>query len=435
MDSLPLPRDEALPGLASLLDVGWFARAVADLLLPAGVEPTACAPLYVRYKPGTNAIAVFAVAVPGFEAPLWVQGKCLGDGDYANARDKALATSWSEPSVGAPVAACDDERVILLAFPNDPALEGLRHATHAKRMQRTVQALVPGLGADEWRVSDSRLAITPIRLKPEKRAVLRLDTRAVAHATGEKRRLRLYLRVDADGRGAHDLAVLDHIHRELAGHPDVAAPHPAGYDGDHRLLVVEDAGGESLAGRHNARAMGVALAALHALPAPALACRPFGAHLDAARETAAMIGALDAQLGGEALRLLESLMDRAGDAAGTPALAHGDCHPGQVLAAPDRVVLLDFDRSHVGDPVADLGNYLAHLDLASLAAPAVAAPLAAALLESYASAGARRPEPARLATWRTLGLLQLATMPFRALDQAWPARTAALLARAREVLA
>lgn len=432
---LPLPSDKALVGLPRLLDVRWFARAVGDRLLPAAAAPTACAPVYVRYKPGTNAVVVFALSVPGLEAPLWVQGKCLAEADYGNAREKALNSRWSEPALGAPLAACDDERILLLAFPNDPVLDGLRHAAHPKRMQRAVHELVPGLAADEWRVSDSRLAITPIRLKPEKRAVLRLDTRAVAHATGARRRLRLYLRVDADGRGAHDAAVLDHIHRALADHEQVGCPRPAGYDRKHRLLVVEDAGGEAISGGLNARAMGLALAALHALPAPALACRPIGAHLDSARETAGTVGALDPALGDEALRVLEALMRRAGDAAGAPALAHGDCHPGQVLATPDRVVLLDFDRSHIGDPAADLGNYLAHLDLLALAAPGGAGPLGAALVDSYVAAGGRRPEAGRLATWRALGLLQLATTPFRALDPAWPSHTALLLARAREVLA
>jgi len=437
--ALPLPKDAELAGLASLLDAQWFARATAARLLPPDSAPKACVPTYVRYKPGTNAIAVYSLTVPGLATPLLVQGKCLAAADYANARDKALATTWTEPTVGRPLAVCDDERILLLAFPNDPVLEGARHAANPKRMQRTIQELVSGLEAERFRVSDSRLVITPIRFKPEKRAVLRLDTRTVERATGERRPLRLYLRVDADGRGERDRAVLDHVHRGLAGHPLVGSPRPAGYDPDRRLLIVEDAGGEPVSGARNARAMGVALAALHRLPTPPLACRTFETHLLAARETAALLAALDPQLGQSATDVLDAIAGRAEAVPESPAFAHGDCHPGQVLVAGERIVLLDFDRSHVGDAAADLGNYLAQLDLAALATgsrlttitPAAAG---AELLAAYVDAGGRRPEARQLSPWRALGLVQQATAPFRELDPAWPKRAAAVLARAREVL-
>jgi len=431
-----IPRDPALIGLASLLDRRWFAGAVSSRLLSPGVEPGGCLPLYTRYKPGTNAIVVCSLTIPGAPAPLLVQGKCFAADDFERAREKAVNTGWSDPLVGAPFAICESERILLLAFPNDPVLDGLRFATHPKRMQRAIYAHIDELPEEHWRISDRRLVITPLRFKPEKRAVLRLDTRAVERATGEKRPFRLYLRVDADGRGAHDITVLDHIHRELSAHPIVHCPRPVAYDGDHHLLIVEDAGGAPCVGIANAQAMGSALAALHALPAPTLPGRTFSAHLDGARDTAATVGALDASLAAPAGALLETLMSRAGDAAGPGGLAHGDCHPGQLLLAGERIVLLDFDRCHLGDPASDLGNYLAHADLACLCAgTAPGDEPAAALMSAYTAAGGRRPEARRLALWRSLSLLQLAATPFRTLDPAWPAQTAAVLARGREVLA
>lgn len=431
--AIPVPVDAALPGLAGLLDVSWFLGA-AGALAAGGAAAVSCRPVYVRYKPGTNAVAVHELAFADGRAPLLVQGKCLAAADWDNARDKAVATDWATPATGAPLALCPDERILLLAFPNDPALDGLRFAAHAKRMQRAIYAHCDFLPEAEWRVSDRRLELTPVRFKPEKRAVVRLDTRAVHRLTGERRPLRLYARVDADGRGRHDLAVLTHIQAHLAAHAVVGAPRPLTYDADHHLLLVADAGGASCAGIANAGAMGLALAALHALPAPTLPMRPFAAHLDDARDTARTVAALDTALAAPAARLLEALMNRAHDA-GTPSVVtHGDCHPGQVLVDGPRIVLLDFDRCHLGDAAADLGNYLAHADAAILAGGPVE-PTEARLLQAYGEGGGRRPDAARLALWRALGLLQLAASPFRALDPKWPVRAAAILERGREVLA
>lgn len=432
--ALRLPNDPALVGLSSLFDARWFGSA-ASQLLPDGLAPESCQPVYVRYKPGTNAVAVWSLTIPGQAEPLLVQGKCFAEVDFDAACDKAENTHWSEPALGLPLAVCRTERCLLLAFPNDPVLDGLRFAAHGKRMQRAIYAHVDSLPEADWRISDRRLTIAPVRFKPEKRAVLRLDTRAVNRTSGEKRALRLYLRVDADGRGAHDILVLDHIHRGLSTHPNVGSPRPVAYDAAHRLLIVEDAGGVACTGLDNATAMGTALASLHALPPPALPSRSFAAHLDSARDTVGTVGFLDAALAAPARLLLESLMNSNGDAAGPGCITHGDCHPGQLLLSGDRIVLLDFDRCHLGDPASDLGNYLAHVDMQALrAGRRDDGSTATAVLDAYAASGGRRPGERRLALWRALGLLQLSATPFRALDQEWPELTAAILARGQEAL-
>jgi 5-methylthioribose kinase len=78
-------------------------------------------------------------------------------------------------------------------------------------------------------------------------------------------------------------------------------------------------------------------------------------------------------------------------------LVLGDCSPKNVIAYDDRVLLLDFEVAHYGDPAFDVAFVLTHLVLKACRAPRFAAPLrlsATALLQRYAAAAAAPPPDA-----------------------------------------
>ncbi|MGH7675403.1 MAG: phosphotransferase family protein, partial [Gemmatimonadales bacterium] len=114
---------------------------------------------------------------------------------------------------------------------------------------------------------------------------------------------------------------------------------------------------------------------------------------------------------------------------------HGDFYAGQVLLDGDGVTVFDLDRAALGDPTADLGMFIAHLErdaLRGALVPDRVAVFAEALLEGY-GAVASRPVPARVRLYTAVGLLRLAPEPFRARESDWPGKTGALLARAAAV--
>lgn len=116
-----------------------------------------------------------------------------------------------------------------------------------------------------------------------------------------------------------------------------------------------------------------ALAALHALPAPAWGnASPEEIVADLRRRVEALCGWLPDQAA--ALRSALACLER--DAAALPApaaLTHGDFGAGQLLWQRGRLVVLDFDKCGRGDPALDLGNFTAQLRrralLDGLAAP------------------------------------------------------------------
>jgi len=69
------------------------------------------------------------------------------------------------------------------------------------------------------------------------------------------------------------------------------------------------------------------------------------------------------------------------------ALVHADVQPGNLLLQGPRVVLLDAEIAHIGDPAFDVGTLLAHLLLAHFANPALrVSALAGTFFEQYAAA-------------------------------------------------
>jgi Ser/Thr protein kinase RdoA (MazF antagonist) len=88
-------------------------------------------------------------------------------------------------------------------------------------------------------------------------------------------------------------------------------------------------------------------------------------------------------------------------------LVHRDFHETQVLISGATATLIDFDTACNGEPALDIGNFLAHLDFASLAYGADCEAAAAEFLRGYAEVHCQ-PDTARVDTHRRATLLRLA---------------------------
>jgi Ser/Thr protein kinase RdoA (MazF antagonist) len=182
--------------------------------------------------------------------------------------------------------------------------------------------------------------------------------------------------------------------------PKGAAPAPVALDAENDILVMSHApdGGsvwkdQLLAGivdPATAARVGELVGTLHAGAAgDANAVARFGAswplvqgRIDPYHRTAAAVNPdLREVILAEVDRLLATKQT----------LVLGDCSPKNVIAYDDRVVLLDFEVAHYGDPAFDIAFVLTHLVLKGCRAPQFAAALrraAMALLESYEVAAA-----------------------------------------------
>ena len=232
-------------------------------------------------------------------------------------------------------------------YPDDPLLPGLSEAAHPETALRLLNRHVLAVGA-------RRVRVEVIRYRPGSRAVL-------VHSLG---RLRLYARVMRPDAAAPLLAA-----REPIGRSSFVLPRLAGYWADGGVMWMPEIPGRNLR-RYIRRG--------HTPdPAPLLdGLETLWAQSPAAQGSAPFNLA---SAYGRAMQTFKHKVHREDaafrsltEAAGTLApfvkswqptgLAHNDFYDDQMLVLPDgRIALVDFEEAGPGDPMLDVGNFLAHL--------------------------------------------------------------------------
>ncbi len=440
-----IPRDERLPGLSALLDAGRVRELIAPHAAGAFESVEDCRITYVRYKPQTSCVVTYTLRCAGRDGEFVEQlfyGKCYTERDFANAARKAGSQQWVQTSNMEPVIPLPELCAIIYVYPNDRELAGLRVIAQPKKMQRMLYESLSDYPDGEWRISDKRLRATTVRYKPEKRAVVRFDTRATHRQSGAREAVCVYLRAYADRQGEALFTLMQKLHETFFNEEALQVPRPLAYFADKGLLLIEGLAGEQMVtGLCGPRAVdcaaGVAraIAVLHGFEGGDLQTRTSATLMDDARATAVTLGHVAPETGVQVNELLAALQaSRPGDPEGGMRFVHGDFYHGQVLIQDGGQAILDFDRSYMGDPLVDIGNFCAHLRLLVLQNRISDwKPLHDAFVGAYAEA-AGQPDPEQLRFWTALGLFQLSVGPFRSLQAEWRAKSERILNECRSVL-
>ena len=432
--AVPIPWDDKLTGLQLLFDV----NAVRQRLNSAGYEVEDGRVSYVRYKPGTNCIAAYEFAhtdsLTVNERVVYFYGKCFTKPDFELALDKARNHRWADARLLSPATPFGNRNTLFHAFPYDTRLDALRLLEEPRKLTRFIQRLAPEFHPDEWRISDAALVNDIMRYKPERRAVLRSSTKAINRRTGERRQLKLYWRVYCNGSAPESFRRMDFLASNLPQSREIRTPKPLGFDSEAQLVLMGELTGRPLEERlqtddvHAVERTAVALAKLHALADERLPRRYAGDYLLKAMETKRMLASLSTDLGDQAHRICERLRRNLPEPASRPVLVHGDFYYGQVLVGRDGLGIVDFDRLHMGTPLADLGNFIAHLKLLQLE-NRLQNPntFASSFIRAYGDRFGTEPPPNDLRWWTALSLLMLAVGPFRRLEPEWPRMVSSIL--------
>ncbi len=256
-----------------------------------------------------------------------------------------------------------DHQALIEFFPMDWKLPSLRRATDPEEM-------APALGrahkADQGWSPD----IEVLRYFPQRRCVLRYRERS-ERSNGSKDVIgKVYPKGPLAGQVAR---VMEYLHAQGRAH-GVIIPKPLGVLDNGGPLLMESVRGNSLKAilwkaetneeaKEATRLAAVSLAALHTLRIESREVRSLETDLENVRERAAGLGLVAPQLG----RQVQNLLHRIARSSHPPArptrsLIHGDYAPSQLIIDPaGRVAVLDFDRTCLGDPAIDVGNFMAKL--------------------------------------------------------------------------
>ena len=236
-------------------------------------------------------------------------------------------------------------------YPNDDKLEALSLLADAASRALLLGELFP-----QHRLL-GHATVQPLKHKPERRAVLRLDSGGEPQAVLKLYTLRGYESARRANRCFRSRGAL-----RLA--PDL------GHSDRHRILafgwlpgrLLSDAMLDPSFSSAGLEPVGAALAELHAQDASDL---PHPSDTDIAAALlaeAAKLGGLLPALAPRARALAQTLAARRADTVTRDRAIHGDFKAGQVLLDGDTVAILDLDQAKQGDPATDLGMFIAHLE-------------------------------------------------------------------------
>lgn len=413
-DALVIDADSDLPGLSTLLDDSAAGELLSHTLPDLKIVSAECS--YVRYKPGTSCLALYRVATS--RGTTWAHAVAYGDqGATKLAKARLLASAANARSSRPGVD--DNHNIIVWPFPSDDRLAALELTAGDDGPQQLLQRMGPR------DVDLSCCRLVPLRYKPQRRFVGRLDVAGRPAAV---------LRIQSPATYAQARRAA----KSLAHMGGVPTTRPLGHSDRHRAIVAHWLPGQPLTGKLAAsESAGYVLAQLHQQSHHKLPKRDSTYEARSLEQFTAASQFLGAHLAGLIETTAQSCaawVERLPAAAVT---IHGDFHPGQVVVQADgSAALIDLDQAAQGNPLFDLGAFIARLHFEEIAGQVSENQRAWAvdeLLAGYRLAGGK-VEPHQVCTATASCLLKLAHEPFRHRLVDWPTLTHRLLTRANDLL-
>jgi Phosphotransferase enzyme family len=280
---------------------------------------------------------------------------------------------------------------LILRFPGlDEALPGMRLTQQPEML---LPAVAQGLDLSSQGVRVAALDVLSHRLG--KRCVYRVRFARGADADPQwPDSIIVKLYKSRGDLGERVCGMMDTLWRRGFGEEgDVSVPRPIAYHPELRALLMQDIAAQSLHGLSGKAFMagvdaaGRALAKLHESPVRVPNRYTAAEQIASLQEWTELASRVAPALAPAIARALERAGAAMADA--RPArstLVHRDYHERQVLIRGPETVLIDFDTLCFGDPVIDVGNFIAHLRVASLRTQVPSRDLETLFLAAYGRA-------------------------------------------------
>ena len=355
--------DTRLPYLETALTRQTMRELVAEQVVPRLLPGRTLAKLslqYSRYKAGKEHVALYQLELdpePDTAPPLLTvtfgqRGRLqriheqISSGDAARARSALLLAEQS----------CLAE-----IFPADFGLPLLWQAADADRATELVGAMLPDC-------RDVRIArVDLLRYRPGRRCVLRYE---IEHHGG---RLVLVGKLYAEGKRATIVATKA---QTLSGQAaaTIKLATPVGLAPSNGLLLMEHIDGDKLGDQlenspsreineQTVRTAAFALATFHRFRLETSESRSLRSEVDGLRARLEPVHDVGTSLAHDIQALLAEIETHlAALPPTTECVIHGEYKPNQLLLRNGQISVVDLDRSCIGDPAIDVGNFCAVLE-------------------------------------------------------------------------
>jgi len=378
---------------------------------------------YLRYKPGMNCLARYELKTHG--NTIWAYAKAHGQ-DAGIKLEKSRDRPAINSVLGPGRIVLKDQQITFSIFPNDAKLFNLQclsDSTYRKRLFTRV------FGVDSpWRecVLDEIL-----NYKPERRYVTRLKRPDGQYALAKFYTKRGYVKAHIISRK---------LNRNRFSH----YPETLGRSTKYKVVAYQWQPGITLrqlntCGKLSSSdliATAESLAELHGSACDGLTLPDAGVQLDQLEALVVQLGVLLPHLHQRAENISQKLARWLNNQPPVRQPVHGDFYDKQAIVNNGKVKLIDLDAACLGNPMLDLGNYIAHLE-----SQACNQALSGTEVETQKNTLTNAYEQSTshiciddLDRYTALGLFALIHHPFRDWSPVWPTQTERLLERVENLL-
>lgn len=366
-------RDPDFPGLVAALD---------DRTVLAGLRRTApeCGEdvrvlgvnvMDVRYRPGGPCWILYRLKLRvGDQRSVrqLVAGRVLGRDDHEEAVPEAVRRRYEAQrakglvqGLRTPVIRLPEVPMVLYAFPVDTSLPGLFDAVDPEAMRRHF-----GRMWSRRKVRVRRVHVRPLGYTPHARAAFHYEVLSETKDTGLPEMRRLIGKMHAKKSTARLFADQWALWHAARGRVNLAPP--VGFVDTVGLTLQEQMRGQRLGGLVTAPGLrklvartARMLATLHGLSAPLSARRRPVEEAQTVHRWAGVLITIRSDLAGRVEALRDRLAAHVEARARLSGPIHADFHHTNVLVDGDEVTIIDLDEMAWGDPMVDVGRFLASL--------------------------------------------------------------------------
>jgi hypothetical protein len=374
--------DPALPTLSRALDAAQMASAFEAQLRAQSPGHTIrvgdCRVEAVRHRPGKRCRITYRLSgtEDGRPTERWITGRLLAAERSPARYLEDTPESWPGCAPWRPASWWPEMRMVLHVFPYDPSFPALARLMDHEAVRAEIDARLPAWGwSPPWRAAELR--IRPIKYRHGRRCMLRYDVE-LESPDDPAQTLSIYSKSYPDERSRYVYAALVAIPSTTAatGDGSAAIPRPLAHlDGDHTLW--QEAWPGEMPRARAARLgwkrtlepamlerVASLIAGIHRSELPAGSPEPAAGVeqlLRAARESGTELGNFLPERARELAGLVARIERAAPPPPATRATLHGTFKLAQLLCRDDGLALVDFDGVSKGDPLLDIGEFVASL--------------------------------------------------------------------------
>ena len=348
-------RDERLPQLGVALNTAMMQTVLASAL---NCPVESCRILQCRYKPTKTCLVSYAVQTPGSRKERIAYVRLYpANESFAHYQKARAHASLSRHVLHIPAF-----EMVVWAFPNDRKMTSLRDLADEACLRTEIlpQVVAEGWGAD-WHIETLHSEI--VHYVAEHTCTVKVQLELRNAATGKTKSPVLFGKTYYNEQGATTFQAMQELQRggikiarPLSYQPHLKTLWQLGLEGiTLNDLVARDDGFVNLLAQS-----AVAVAALHKTSLGV----PVAHSQEVARlpETARLISLVSPASQPKLESLIAHLQAQAETLAARPAITlHGDLHLKNFFVVNDHMVLIDLDNLSLGDPLQDIGSFIASL--------------------------------------------------------------------------